>query len=222
MSIKKSLQELLESDSVKKSMTEKQINIIGAAIEIFSEKGFHGTTTSEIAKLAGVAEGTIFRYYKTKKDLLLAIPACLAEASFPQILLEDINEIFENKPETLEDFLRVIILNRRDFAIENMAILKVIFQEVPFHPELREKLSKTVFLPTMNRIVQVIDRFKEQGQIIDIPSNIIVTQIVTTVFGYFFSRYIANLDLSWNDGDDVEPLIQYILHGISSEKRVTN
>lgn len=48
-------------------MTPKQISILEAAIEIFSDKGFSAASTSEIAQKAGVAEGTIFRYYKTKK-----------------------------------------------------------------------------------------------------------------------------------------------------------
>lgn len=41
--------------------------IILAAIQAFAEKGYASTSTSEIAKNAGVAEGTIFRHYKTKK-----------------------------------------------------------------------------------------------------------------------------------------------------------
>lgn len=54
-------------------MTQKQFKIIEAAIEVFAEKGYAGSSTSEIAQKAGVAEGTIFRHYKTKKDLLLSI-----------------------------------------------------------------------------------------------------------------------------------------------------
>ena len=54
-------------------LTEKQKKIIVSAIQSFAEKGYSATSTSEIAKKAGVAEGTIFRHYKTKKDLLLAI-----------------------------------------------------------------------------------------------------------------------------------------------------
>lgn len=43
-------------------LTNTQKKIIDAAIKVFSEKGFEGATTSEIAQEAGVAEGTIFRY----------------------------------------------------------------------------------------------------------------------------------------------------------------
>jgi AcrR family transcriptional regulator len=48
----------------------KEDNIYEAALNLFTTKGFHGTPTSEIAKTAGVANGTLFHYFKTKEDLI--------------------------------------------------------------------------------------------------------------------------------------------------------
>ena len=48
-------------------LNEKEQKILNAACLVFSQKGYSSATTSEIAKWAGVAEGTIFRYFKTKK-----------------------------------------------------------------------------------------------------------------------------------------------------------
>lgn len=45
--------------------------ILKAALELFSQKGFYQATTKEIARKAGVAEGTIFNYFPTKEDLAL-------------------------------------------------------------------------------------------------------------------------------------------------------
>jgi AcrR family transcriptional regulator len=45
--------------------------ILAAALELFREKGLEGTTTREISKRAGIAEGTLFNYFKTKEDLAL-------------------------------------------------------------------------------------------------------------------------------------------------------
>lgn len=199
-------------------MTEKQIKILNAAIELFSAQGYEATRTSEIAKKAKVAEGTIFRYYKTKKDLLLAIPDCLANSPLHQTLLQELNDIFDGKNQTLEGFLKSLVLNRQKFASENIAILKILLQEVPFHPELREKLSNTLFFPLMNRFVHVIDQFKARGQIVDKPSPTIVSMIVTTVLGYFFTRYIAMLEFNWDDLYDTDNLIEYIMFGISKEQ----
>lgn len=45
--------------------------ILEAALELFREKGMEGTTTREVSRRAGIAEGTLFNYFKTKEDLAL-------------------------------------------------------------------------------------------------------------------------------------------------------
>jgi AcrR family transcriptional regulator len=54
---------------LKKEQTKEQI--LSAALQLFREKGLEGTTTKEISKRAGIAEGTLFNYFKTKEDLAL-------------------------------------------------------------------------------------------------------------------------------------------------------
>lgn len=53
------------------NLSEKEQKILNAAVDIISIKGF--ATTKEIAMKAGVAEGTIFRYYKTKDCIVKEI-----------------------------------------------------------------------------------------------------------------------------------------------------
>jgi AcrR family transcriptional regulator len=53
-------------------VTRKE-NIMNAATELFARQGFNGTSTSEIARSAGVAQGTIFHHFKNKENLLAAI-----------------------------------------------------------------------------------------------------------------------------------------------------
>ncbi|RFA32876.1 hypothetical protein CAI16_16705 [Virgibacillus dokdonensis] len=48
-------------------LTQSQLKILHAATALFSEKGYDNSSTSEIAKLAGVAEITLFRNFKSKK-----------------------------------------------------------------------------------------------------------------------------------------------------------
>ncbi|MBU1157244.1 MAG: TetR/AcrR family transcriptional regulator [Proteobacteria bacterium] len=53
-------------------MSRKQ-DIIDAATELFSQNGYHATSTHQVAKLAEVSEGIIFYYFKTKEDILIEI-----------------------------------------------------------------------------------------------------------------------------------------------------
>lgn len=54
-------------------MTEKKEKIFSAALELFAEEGYKSTSTSKVAKLAGVSEGLIFKHFGSKEGLLQAI-----------------------------------------------------------------------------------------------------------------------------------------------------
>jgi AcrR family transcriptional regulator len=88
--------EMLRLNNDEDKMTDKQIKIINAAVETFSEKGFAASSTSEIAQKAGVAEGTIFRHYKTKKDLLLSIVAPALAKLIAPFVLKDFNKVLNS------------------------------------------------------------------------------------------------------------------------------
>jgi len=51
---------------MKKQVKDKRTAIIEAALKLFTERGFHGTSTAQISKEAGVATGTLFNYFPTK------------------------------------------------------------------------------------------------------------------------------------------------------------
>src|SRR4051794_5824251 len=55
------------------SSEERKASIVEAAIRLFGEKGFRGTTTREIAAAVGVSEPILYEHFKTKGDLYAAI-----------------------------------------------------------------------------------------------------------------------------------------------------
>jgi len=52
---------------------DKRNAVLDAATRLFAERGLNAAPTSEISKQAGVAEGTLFTYFKTKDDLINAL-----------------------------------------------------------------------------------------------------------------------------------------------------
>ncbi|WP_166240326.1 TetR/AcrR family transcriptional regulator [Paenibacillus turpanensis] len=76
---------------VKDAEQTKQ-NIITAALELFTEKGYYETKVSDIVKRAGVAQGTFYLYFPTKESLFIRI---LNNTN--QAMLEQIEHIFAEK-----------------------------------------------------------------------------------------------------------------------------
>lgn len=93
-------------------MTDNEKKIFKAAIDIFLQKGFSAATTKGIACAAGVAEGTIFRYYKTKKDILNVIMVKLVHVLCAWALrpIEDLLKNTEGRD--LKKIFRAVLIDR--------------------------------------------------------------------------------------------------------------
>jgi TetR/AcrR family transcriptional regulator len=59
--------------TIRMSGVDRRRQIIRVAIELFSKRGFRGTTTKQIAEAAGISEAIIFRHFAKKQDLYTAI-----------------------------------------------------------------------------------------------------------------------------------------------------
>lgn len=63
----------VHSTAKRKGGADKRDRILNAAVKVFAKNGFYATRVSEIAKAAGVADGTIYLYFKSKDDVLITI-----------------------------------------------------------------------------------------------------------------------------------------------------
>ena len=197
--------------------TEKQQKIVEAAIEMFAEKGYASTSTSQIAKKAGVAEGTIFRHYKTKKDLLLSIVSPTMAKLIAPFVIRDINKVLDARYERYEDFLKAMILNRQEFLKDNMTVFKILIQEIPFHPELKEQFKEHIARKIFEKFTSLVDHYKEKGQIIDLPSPAVVRFSATSIFGLLLVRYVFLPEEDWDDEKEIEMTVQMIMNGVGKE-----
>jgi AcrR family transcriptional regulator len=71
---------------------ERRLQILAVAVSLFSERGFHGITTREIAQAAGVSEAMVFRHFANKEELYAAIldhKACSGDAFDPALMVAD-------------------------------------------------------------------------------------------------------------------------------------
>lgn len=103
--------------------------ILAAAEACFLEKGFDGTAVSEIAQRAGIAEGLVFSYFATKRDLLHAVLASMYEP-----LIRDLEEGCQ-RMQGVRATLRFIIWRHLRVFLETPRMARLILHEVRSGPD---------------------------------------------------------------------------------------
>lgn len=213
------MEELIQSNGsgTDHKMTEKQARIFEAAIEVFAEKGYSGSSTSEIAQRAGVAEGTIFRHYKTKKDLLISIVTPAMVRMLAPFVIREFRDVLNTDYERFDQFLRALIENRILFLQQNRSLIKIIVQEIPFHPDLQEQFQKLVFAQVKVHFEKVIDKFKAEGKINDLPTMTVLRLSASTILGYLLARsFMSDKEGSaWDDELEREATINFLMKGLA-------
>lgn len=212
------MEDLLKLDTAGVKMTEKQIKILQSAIEVFAEKGYAASSTSEIAQRAGVAEGTIFRHYKTKKDLLLSIVAPAMTKLIAPFVLRGFNKVLDTQYDSYDQLIRSMIENRIEFLKKHKYILKILIQEIPFHPELQESFQRDVLAKVLERLSKLVDQFKAQGTIIELPTSTVVRLTVSSIIGYVLVRsfYGERPGADWDDEREREETVAFIMRGLGA------
>ena len=119
------------------SEAQTRTRILEAAQRLFASKGFDGTTTRELAQAAGVAEGTLFRYFPNKKAILVEV----ATSGWVEILTDLLTELSE-----MGSYKAVAqVMRRRMWNFQkNGDLMRVCFIEVQFHPDLRDRIQLEV------------------------------------------------------------------------------
>jgi len=98
--------------------------ILEAARKVFAEKGFHEAKVDDIAEVAGVAKGTVYLYYQSKRDLYFAALK-FGIAEMYSLLLEELKRV--SAP---EEKLKVLISTKLAYFDENRDFFKIYYSEL--------------------------------------------------------------------------------------------
>lgn len=201
------------------NLSEKEQKILLAAINVFSEKGFSAATTSEIAKNAGVAEGTIFRYFKTKKDILRGILIQTINIVSRKFFLASIEKILlQSEKKDLHTILKELLYDRIKLVESIFPMAKIVITEALFHEDLREALYENI----LKVAIDIFDSFRlqmiQKGFIkSDIKSEVFLRSVLGNMGALIVQRQLFGDKFLIEDLDkELDTTIDVILSGISS------
>lgn len=159
---------------------EKYALILDAAQKVIAENGFHGSQVSRIAKEAGVADGTIYLYFKNKEDILISLfenrlgelvgmfNRSIRETDPADVALRKICEIHFTQLEQNVDLAYVTQIELRQSSLElrkaigrsvkpYISLIEHILQkgieEKTFRPDLDTKLTRLLIFGAMDEVV---------------------------------------------------------------------
>lgn len=200
----------------RKAVENREQDILSAAIKIFSEKGFNAATTSEIAKEAGIAEGTLFRYFKNKKDLLNKVLITYSKAITDELIVKQVGDLLkENKDRPPKEILRILLLNRIELIEKNLDVYRIIFTEMQYQEDIKKEIVTTFAYAGKN----VLSKFIEAGILSEQFRQVNVVIAVRSLIGmlgiYFIQSRLSPELIRLSREEQVEQIIDLFLHGIA-------
>ena len=195
------------------SGTDRRAQLLDAALEVFSRKGFEGTTTKEVAAAAGVTEAIIFRHFPTKQALYTAVLDHHVESSEIQDWLVEIKTwMDQNKDEeVLRSIARAILTSyRRDPRYERV----LLFAALEGH-ELGLAHNRQMVAPIYELLRDYFARRQREGGIANLPPGAVIGAIagmtknhamMTQMFGY-------NTEIP-TDEEVIESFVRITMNGI--------
>jgi len=165
--------------SRKKQLTERrQEQILTAAKEVFSKNGYTAATIPEIAKSAGVAAGTIYLYYPSKRDLFIAM---LKGIGHNAAMLN----IVKQMPLTgFSTVFKTILQNKLEIARNtNISSVLSLWGDIEREPELREELLRQLFQPAIAQMEDFFSSRVAAGEFRQVDSAIAVRTVQALIIG---------------------------------------
>jgi AcrR family transcriptional regulator len=146
-------------------MSRKE-KILKAATELFARQGFNGTSTSQIALRAGVAQGTVFHHFKKKENLLASICDQLVQDYLHGI------RVASGRAETGWDAVENILKFSQEFRRDHFDALAVAFRDAQVLEKQTDHLYDH-FSKIMQEIITVkcecIEKGRDDGSISQVP-----------------------------------------------------
>jgi AcrR family transcriptional regulator len=187
--------------------------ILEAAAVVFAEKGFHPTTIRDIAKQAGISDGTIYNYFDNKIALLLGIfermrAAVMADTPPPT---DDLD---------LRAFVRMFIQHPLvALKDDNFALFRIVVSEIMVNEELRTQYYRQVLEPTLVVAEKYFEAHAAQLGVSSADARLTIRAISGMILGLMLEHTMGDTTLAARWEDLPEFLTDLIVDGLMNGDR---
>lgn len=183
--------------------------ILKAGLKLFSEKGYLGATTREIAKEAGIAEVTLFRHFSSKENLFENV---ISTYSFLPTLK---NLLLEVEGMSYEKALNVIAKRFLETLTSRKDLIRIMHSEMQRYPEKIQKIHDSIINETLRLLSGYFEELQKKGVLRRFSSEYAARAFLGMFFSYFYARDIKMLTKYKEDDTKkiVEAFVDIFING---------
>ncbi|MFO8009983.1 MAG: TetR/AcrR family transcriptional regulator [Dehalococcoidia bacterium] len=131
--------------------------ILNAALNVFTRKGYGEARVPDIAKEAGVAVGTIYNYFESKREILVSL-------MINRFFTRDLLKMLDDKAEQNEqDFIEGFFKDRLTWGTQNVDKILLILSEVNRDDEVKDKWTEQILHPVMKKLTEYVKSRMDEG-----------------------------------------------------------
>ena len=199
------------------SAEERKLQILRVAVSLFSQRGFGGTTTKEIAQAAGVSEAMVFRHFATKQELYTAIldhKACSGDSMNPEQMVAEALKLKDDR--AVFEQLALGALNHHEIDPE--------FQRLLLHSALEgHELAEMFFEKFILRVYALLGGYiterQRDGAMVKMDPLIVVRSFIGMIIHHSLNNNLWDPNrrlLKISNEEAAKHFTNILLHGISA------
>lgn len=196
---------------LKQGTVKTRARLLKAAIQVFSTEGFVGATTREIARVAGVNEVTLFRYFPSKEQLLGAVAQHITAQKAEALAHQE-----EWTQDLRRDLLHYATLHD-NMLEENEALVRMFIGEAQRHPQEALQVLQQSFLPLRDKLIAYLRNCIERGSVCpDVDLPLAVDQFTGMLLAGMVRRHVFPVSRGYSRAQYVEGCVDLFVRGIST------
>jgi TetR/AcrR family transcriptional regulator len=199
--------------SIRMSAAERRSQLIETAVDLFSRKGFAGTTTKEVAAAAGVTEAIIFRHFATKQDLYKAILDSRCAIGDADAWFSEAEKFMAARDD--EGLFRALIATIIGCKHDDPQFERLMLHAALEGHELAILHHNQFALPIGKRLIEYVEERQREGAIRLVDPKAVIFAVAGVAQYYAHQKYLyqsANIPMS--DEAVIDAFVGIIMKGI--------
>ncbi len=173
-------------DVIAPTRSSARAHILECAKRLFAERGFNGTSISDIAGASGVSKANIFHHFESKEGLYLATIAAIVERGKDLVGPTD-----AQGRDVIAFFQDLAVAEQRRAAEDPEGLLLTLREILSGDPKRSRVLAKDIFAENFNRLVELIRHEQESGRLrADVDPALAATLLRSANVFYWMGREV--------------------------------